>query len=51
MSKENLHLLLKFDEDGKDGFETIKEHIKVNEEMGSVICGHFSSSTRKKGLW
>lgn len=51
MSNSNLHLLFKFNKIGKDNFETIEEHIKVCNQYGSVIWGHFSSDKRKKGLW
>lgn len=51
LDKSSLHLLFKFNEEGRNGFKTMEEHIKVEITNHSVIWGHFSSSQTKKGLW
>lgn len=51
MDSNKLHLLFKFTEQGRNGFKTMEEHIKVSKKYKTVIWGHFSSSKTKKGLW
>lgn len=54
MKHNSLHLLFKFHEEGTGefaGIRTMEEHIKVMEEKGKVIWGHFSKNHSLKGLW
>lgn len=49
-----LHLLFKFHEVGSgefEGIKTMEEHIKVMNEKGKVIWGHFTTKFTAKGLW
>lgn len=54
MLDNTLHLFVKFHEETNGEFrefKTMEEHLKVLEEKGTVVWGHFTSSLSKKGLW
>lgn len=51
---KDLHLFIKFHEDGQgefQGIKTMEEHLKVLNEKGKMCWGHFTANSSKKGLW